>query len=125
MRRRKRMRTRGRKEEEGEDEDGEEEEVEEEVEGEGEDVCRHSSTASHGISVGDKHAATSKGLECDAGAHRLIFSLPCASSSARCRLKKIGISIFRPQTDVLDKENVSKNTKAARHSSFLTDRGKR
>lgn len=55
----------------------------------------------------------------------LIFFLPFGSFLGFRRLKKIGISIFRPQTDVLDKENVSKNTKAMCHSSFLTDRGKR
>lgn len=55
----------------------------------------------------------------------LIFFLPFGSFLGCCRLKKIGISIFRPQTDVLDKENVSKNTKAMCHSGFLTDRGKR
>lgn len=53
------------------------------------------------------------------------FLLPAGSFPACWSLKKIGISIFGPQTDVLDKENVSKNTKAVCHSGFLTDRGKR
>lgn len=53
------------------------------------------------------------------------FPPSVGSFLACCRLKKIGISIFRPQTDVPDKENVSKNTKAMCHSSFLTDRRKR
>lgn len=74
-----------------------------------------------------RESTNSRLLVCQAGglAASLSFPLAFGRISAGCRLKKIEISILRPQTDVLDKENVSKNTKAMCHSGFLTDSGKR